>query len=237
MKCIQDFAWFGVAAALALSGCSSRPVQAPVIDRASAPQSAPRSSASGADTRADTYFVKRGDTLFNIALDHGLDYKELSAWNNLDNPNRLRVGQELRIKPPAGVQEAPVTVSPVAGSGAVEARPVVGQEMVKSEPQARKLPYSQENLALLQKGETPPQPAPKPAAAPAARQEPAASADAGADAEDTVDWGWPARGKILAGFSEAANKGMDISGRLGDPVIASASGRVVYSGQGLRGYG
>ena len=73
-----------VAAALTLAGCSSRPVQAPVIERAPPPAATP-AAPPVADTRPETYTVKRGDTLFSIALDHGLDYKELAAWNNLDN--------------------------------------------------------------------------------------------------------------------------------------------------------
>jgi len=245
------------AAALALAGCSSRPVQAPVSERAP-PTAARPAPPPVADTRPETYTVKRGDTLFSIALDQGHDYKELAAWNNLDNPNLIRPGQQLRLKPPPGVSEAPVTVNPVTASGRVEARPLAAQgppraepaprppaaqEAIKSEPQARKLPYSPENVALLQRGETRPAPAPAlalaPVPAPAAPPAPAVigKTDADIDDEDKVEWGWPARGKILAGFSEATNKGLDIAGKPGDPVIASAPGRVVYSGSGLRGYG
>ena len=55
---------------------------------------------------------------------------------------------------------------------------------------------------------------------------------------DQLDWAWPAKGKIVAGFSETANlKGIDIAGTAGEPVRASAAGRVVYAGSGLRGYG
>ena len=42
---------------------------------------------------------------------------------------------------------------------------------------------------------------------------------------------------ILAGFDEQRNKGLDIGGKAGDPVLAAADGRVVYAGAGLRGYG
>ena len=271
--------------ALALGGCSSRPVHAPVIERAPSSASTPVAppAAPSADMRPDLYTVRRGDTLFSIALDQGLDYKELSAWNNLDNPNLLRPGQQLRIKPPAGVQEAPVTVSPVTSSGRVEthplgpqglariepaARPSGAEGLIKSEPVARKLPYSTENLALLQRDEAQPKPlpgpaqlapvpahppastpvpAPPPASTPvpaptpvpglAPKREPAGKTDSDIDEEDKVEWGWPVHGKILAGFSEASNKGLDIAGKPGDPVIASAPGRVVYSGSGLRGYG
>jgi lipoprotein NlpD len=256
-----------LAAALALAGCSNQKVHAPVIERAPsrAARPAPAPTTAAADTRPDTYVVRRGDTLFSIALDQGLDYKDLAAWNNLDNPNTLRPGQQLRIKPPAGMQEAPVTVRPVTSSDRVETHPLGAQapaaaesagraagagELVKSEPVARKLPYSPENVALLQRGETPAKPpsgpvelapapalAPVPAPAVAPRQEPARKTDSDIGDEDKVDWGWPAQGKILAGFSEANNKGLDIAGKSGDPVIASAPGRVVYSGSGLRGYG
>ena len=44
-------------------------------------------------------------------------------------------------------------------------------------------------------------------------------------------------GKVLAGFSEPNNKGLDIAGKPGDPVLAAASGRVMYTGTGIRGYG
>ena len=61
---------------------------------------------------------------------------------------------------------------------------------------------------------------------------------ASADDDDKIDWVWPAKGKVVAGFSETANlKGIDIAGKAGQPVLASAAGKVVYAGTGLRGYG
>jgi lipoprotein NlpD len=58
-------------------------------------------------------------------------------------------------------------------------------------------------------------------------------------ADEEVGWSWPAPGNttVIAGFDEPRNKGLDIAGKLGDPVLASADGRVVYAGAGLRGYG
>ena len=58
-----------------------------------------------------------------------------------------------------------------------------------------------------------------------------------APGDEDVAWIWPAHGTLLAGFDEAKNKGLDISGKAGDAVLASADGRVVYAGAGLRGYG
>jgi lipoprotein NlpD len=59
------------------------------------------------------------------------------------------------------------------------------------------------------------------------------------DSEPTAPvraWQWPAHGRIVGSYS-ATNKGMNIVGNAGDPIYAAASGKVVYSGNGLRGYG
>ena len=75
------------------------------------------------------------------------------------------------------------------------------------------------------------------ASASAARPAAPAPAAAASGSDEDVGWIWPAQGSLVAGFDEAKNKGLDISGNSGDPVVASADGRVVYSGAGLRGYG
>ncbi|MDB5857970.1 MAG: LysM peptidoglycan-binding protein [Ramlibacter sp.] len=66
-----------------------------------------------------------------------------------------------------------------------------------------------------------------------------APAPAPVPAEEEVAWAWPtgAGAGVLAGFDEQKNKGLDIGGKPGDPVLAAADGRVVYAGAGLRGYG
>jgi lipoprotein NlpD len=76
----------------------------------------------------------------------------------------------------------------------------------------------------------------RPASAPAGTTASPAPAPAATGDED-IGWIWPAQGSMLAGFDEAKNKGLDIAGKAGDAVIASADGRVVYAGAGLRGYG
>lgn len=77
----------------------------------------------------------------------------------------------------------------------------------------------------------------KPASSvPVAPAAPVTPATASGGDED-VGWIWPAQGTVLAGFDEAKNKGVDIGGKAGDAVVASADGRVVYAGAGLRGYG
>ena len=56
-------------------------------------------------------------------------------------------------------------------------------------------------------------------------------------ADERLDWAWPASGRVIENFDEQRNKGIDIAGNPGDPVLAAADGRVVYAGSGLRGYG
>ena len=75
-----------------------------------------------------------------------------------------------------------------------------------------------------------------PAAAASAPAKPA-TPPAAASGDEDLGWIWPAQGSLIAGFDEAKNKGLDISGKAGDAVLAAADGRVVYAGAGLRGYG
>ena len=247
----MKLAGIAVLACASLVGCAG-PYRAPVVERTVRPSAA--KPAAPAEQRAETYTVKRGDTLYSIALDNGLDYRELAAWNNITDPAAIKAGLVLRMRPPgpavaaqpevgAPVQEARVQVQPVTVPGSVEVRslgadpraavePRAGAEPprvsgdLKTGPKAMKLPYSEENLAMLLR-QSPPTTTPE-----APPQQPRAE-----DGQDTVAWMWPASGRVVAGFSEPTNKGVDILGKIGDPVFASASGRVVYSGVGLRGYG
>ncbi|MGH8703780.1 MAG: peptidoglycan DD-metalloendopeptidase family protein, partial [Burkholderiales bacterium] len=191
------------------------------------------------------YVVKRGDTLYSIALEHGVDYRDIALRNRLDDPTRIRIGQVLHIPSP---QERPeVQVGTARAPGAIEARPIgpsdpgapqqpaAAESGTKTAPKALRLPYSEQNLALLSKGEAlaAAKPAPQPVAV-APRPEPPKPADRDPDA---IEFIWPAKGRLLAGFSEPHNKGVDIAGTPGDPVIAAAPGRVMYTGTGIRGYG
>ena len=97
---------------------AAKPVQAP----ATAPASAPVAGAPETDPRPEFYTVKKGDTLYVIALDHGLDYKELAEWNGIENPNVIRIGQQLRLRAPAST----VVTAPLKTPPKVEGRPVGG---------------------------------------------------------------------------------------------------------------
>ena len=239
--------------ALLLAACAVR-TPAPVVDRTGQPPKpaeAPAEPPKPVEKPIPTYTVKRGDTLVGIALQFGLDYRELAAWNNITNPNVLSVGQVLLVAAPAGARpiEASTTTAlgatPLAGAGPpIEARPLANTANAKVEPRGEKVPYTDRAMAKLDA--TPGAATSTPAEVPATTIQPAPvetqirpaepEKPAGTDRED-VDWMWPVKGsKVVSPFSEAS-KGVDLSGKKGAPVVAAASGRVVYAGAGLRGYG
>jgi lipoprotein NlpD len=211
----------GVLAASLLAGCASGSRKpAPVEDRsagAHAPAANPANTADAAKPltgnenqgKPGYYTIRPGDTLIRIALDSGQNWRDIARWNNIDNPNVIEVGQVLRVIPPAGSTDVAVA-RPVAPSAVV---PSSGGSPAASAPRAA----SSAPVASL-----PPVNSPPPSAG-----------------EDDVAWTWPTGGAatIVAGFDEQRNKGLDIAGKAGDPVLATADGRVVYAGAGLRGYG
>jgi lipoprotein NlpD len=251
---MRQAAWLAMAlVAVLVAGCASRP-SAPVVERppgsqAPAATQLPAAVARAQDQRPESYTVKRGDTLYGIALDHGLDYRELAEWNGISNPNMIHSGDVLRVRPPP-VAAAPMgaaQVKPIVGTGQLESRPLSAAAgaaasgassgkadaatIARVEPRPVEAKPRPESAAPLAKPEAAPATAAKPEAAPAARS------DIPGEEDEKVEWAWPLSGKIVARFSEPASKGVDIATKLGDAVHASAPGRVVYSGTGLRGYG
>ena len=204
------------------AGCSSRSLtNAPVENRGTSTSRPVPSSVSGAiDTagikqlpgfenagKPGYYTVKPGDTLLRIGLETGQNFRDIVRWNNLENPDRIEVGQVLRI------------VAPSSDNTLVVTRPVLSGSAVTTTAAAPLRPASAAS-------------APAPAIPPAAASSPQPAAT-----EDDIAWIWPAQGKLIAGFDDVKNKGFDIDGKAGDPIIAAGDGRVVYAGAGLRGYG
>ena len=195
---------------LALGACSSSRGPAPVEDRkpppprTAAPKPAPAAPVAEQQPVAPAgfYIVRRGDTLYSIALEHGHDYRDLAQWNSLADPGWILVGQMLRVTPPA---QPAVVIGEGRRSGGIESRPLEGK------PPA----------AVVIAPPAPVVPTPPPVTVPSA----------------AAEFIWPAKGKLLAGFAEPRQKGIDIGGKVGDPVIAAAAGRVTYVGSGIPGLG
>ena len=238
-------AWVIAALGIGIAGgCSITTRQpAPVSDHTKpatqpATRPAPPVAARESDPLPEYYTVKKGDTLYLIALDHGLDYKELAEWNALDNPNRIRVDQQLRLRAPSSaVVTTPLTTAPSVQGRAVGSAPppVAANDAVKSQPKAVKVPYSEQALAQLS---APPQVNQAGTTVVKVEARPEVKPAVSEDDDEKVDWGWPAAGKLLSAYNEATNlKGIGIAGKLGQAVVASAPGKVLYSGDGIRGYG
>ena len=166
------------------------------------------------------YTVKPGDTLIRVGLENGQNWRDIARWNGLDNPNVIEVGQVLRVVTPS-VDAAAVVTRPVLAAGRVENRPLDGA----AAPASSTAP-AVAGAAAAASAPVAPAPAPAPAAAAAPK-----------DPEGEPNWMWPAAGPVATGFDDVKSKGLAITGKAGDPVLAAADGRVVYAGAGLRGYG
>lgn len=243
-------AWLGVLLlGLLLSGCGSvQTYQAPVEDRlggvakpaavGSDPAAMAAKPAPGAENagKSGYYTVKPGDTLIRIGLDSGQSFRDIARWNNMENPNRLEVGQVVRVVPPPAAALAAKPLAPASPSApAAPAAPTAAAAPDKPAPPLA-LPVAQQPVVqpavALPASTVASGPASGPASSPGAAKAPQAT-----PGDDEINWLWPANGPLVGGFDEIKNKGVDIGGSAGDPVLAAADGRVVYVGAGLRGYG
>ena len=209
-------------AVLVLAACSSTSLsRAPVEDRnhSPAPAASPDARTQAVKQppgfenagKSGYYAVKPGDTLIRIGLESGQSPKDIARWNGLDNPNKIEVGQVLRVSPPSSVETA--SVKPVtSGNSTTTSLPPASAASAPAKANAASATASSNTTAAT----------------------PAAS---GAIGDEAVAWMWPSNGPVLAGFDEAKNKGIDIGGNAGDAVLAAAEGKVVYAGSGLRAYG
>ncbi|MGM9515662.1 peptidoglycan DD-metalloendopeptidase family protein [Roseateles sp. DB2] len=228
-----------------LAACAVPPHRAPVEERSvgsanKASTSAPAPSNAGAAPAVDTkllpgaenagkpgfYTVKQGDTLIRIALDNGQNWRDLVKWNNLPNANLIEVGQVLRVVAPGA---NPVVSTKPVNTAKVETRPLDSKPLLAA------------SAASSGSGTASPAPAssaPASAASAAASSATAAaSVPAAKNADDDLAWAWPVPGPVIQSFDDSRNKGVDLSGKAGDAVLAAASGRVMYVGSSLRGYG
>jgi len=210
----------GIALSVLLVGCSSAPSGGVrVVDRNSGKPAAPVRQ----PVTTGQYVVKRSDTLFSIAFRYGWDWKALAARNNIPEPYTIHVGQAIRFdgrssSAPATAAAAPVVIAPANSASAsspsgsikttVITRPVDSTSGSNASPSTTTV-TTPVNTPVV------------------------------AGARSPSGWAWPTSGVLISKFSSngSLNKGIDIAGDLGQPVLAASDGSVVYAGSGLRGYG
>ena len=173
------------------------------------------------------------DSLYSIAWAFGLDYHDLARYNHLSEPYALHAGQVLYMYPLVAAATAPaqLKVTEPTPPAAVSIVPATRMTTANSSTPSRQTDSSQLR--------------PKTVSQPAKTAPPAVVETKPVFAAVTVPhpagekWQWPTKGRVVRGYSEAAggNHGLDIAGKLNQPVVAAAAGKVVYAGSGMPGYG
>lgn len=203
-----------VLAAAMIAGCATHKKPVPVTTPATKTEKPKLTQAS-----PPYYRVKAGDTLYSISVRYDKDYRELARINNLDEKFTIYVDQQLRLDTADADTPAPGTVvvtKPVTVAG----KPIVATPL-------KDTPASSANTVK------------KPAEA-VVKNPPSVGSNVQAISKNgSLNWGWPVSGQLLKRFSSegVGSKGIDIAGKRGDIVKASADGVVVYAGEGLVGYG
>lgn len=184
-----------------------------------------------------TYTVKKSDTLYSIALENGLSYRDLALWNGISNPSYIQIDQVLRLTAPAVMVASPAGVSPIANTSANS-----GNAVTNGVAQSSPIVMPGERSVTIN-------PAPAPASASGATSSGATttstttaatsvSTPAAPAATNDVVWQWPVgKAKLSSSYVEGKTKGVDFSGNMGDPIVSAADGKVVYAGNALKGYG
>jgi len=243
----RDVTWVVLITALGLSACVHRAGSAPRAEPVKATSSAPPSESGYRD-------VVAGDTLYSIAWEAGRDYRELASWNSISPPYTIKPGQRIRLHPPAAGAATPAAKSSVAEHTVRKGETLYSiatrYDLAVADIaawNAMHAPYTltpgqvlrlsvPERAARSDTKRDDKKPAVKTDAVPTTPRKNAAG-ETKPKALPSGSWTWPSDGTLLARFNNGSSRGIDIGGKLGQPIAAAAAGTVVYQGSGLRGYG
>ncbi|NWB31539.1 peptidoglycan DD-metalloendopeptidase family protein [Pseudomonas gingeri] len=204
----------GLALSALLAGCSSASKNGVrVVDRNGNATTAASAAPQRPMTTTGQHVVVRGDTLFSIAFRYGWDWKALAARNNIPEPYTIHVGQAIRFDGRSNSTPA-VATSTTTSSSSSSSKITITRRPVTAAGTPAATSSATPAATAAATPTPPPGPAPK-------------------------GWAWPSNGILIGKFSSngSLNKGIDIAGDLGQPVLAASDGSVVYAGSGLRGYG
>jgi len=209
-------------AALLLAACGA--TRRSVVVQPNGRVATPRAPSTAPARATGSYRVVRGDTLYSIAFRHDVDFRDLAAWNNVSAPYTIWPGQLLRLSPGQGRAAGPRRpVATAQRENHRSAAPVF--EPVVPAPLHPGMPTTSAATAT-------------PTVAPPAAVATAAPSKGITHNAGGVAWRWPADGTLIKRFQSGdAIPGIELAGKGGDPVRAAADGVVVYSGNGLVGYG
>ena len=201
--------------------------------------------------KGNTYKVNKGDTMFLIAYLTGMDVKDLASMNNMKEPYSLSVGQTLKI---SNCSTKTITTTVPVKTTAPAAPAAPAEPEVTYTPGANGTQIGSDGTVIgpIKSGvatggastpaftnKTPSTPVTTTTQVETTTNDTPINANVVAPVASNIAWQWPTQGNVIQGFSntDGGNKGVDISGSRGQAVKAAASGRVVYAGNALRGYG
>ncbi|KXO13565.1 Lipoprotein NlpD [Moritella sp. JT01] len=180
-----------------------------------------------------TYRVKKGDTLYAIAWRSNQDFKHLAALNKIPKSFQIYPGQLLKLKGkiPAKSYRKPKPVT-VAKTKKTKASTTKTSVKAPTRPLVKPTPIKTVTAKVTPPVKVKVPVKAKPVVAKVSKPKTVVS-------NNKLSWAWPASGKLISTYSnsKSGQQGVNIGGSLGRNVLASEAGRVVYSGNGLRGYG
>ena len=124
-----------------------------------------------------------------------------------------------------------------ATAGGAQIKAPVAKAPATRPPVAKTTPSTAKRIPATQSSATQSSASQRPARSSSAKKPPAKKSPSKPKPTANIVWRWPTRGKVVRGFSGTTHKGIDIDGKAGDAVRATAAGQVVYAGSGLVGYG
>lgn len=227
--------WFLLIVILLLNACASRrpaPVDEINTNKAHKSKSSQHRKLS---ENPDYYYVKKGDSLYSIGFSYQMDYRQLAAINNIGPPYRIYPNQRLKLKAEVTRHPSKTTVTQaVKGQPQISAQKETSRIVIEKPSQSTNL---SKPVTVKPGNKTIPVTTEKSISKPAPK--PTAQVLADMPNTGTLNWLWPTAGEIRTTFSSSnpSRKGISIRGKEGQPVKAAEAGVVVYSGDGLLGYG